>query len=76
MVIIKYMSLFGSHLAAQQHTQQCIIQLLGRVPEEAPEAAVQLWEACMSPSANERPNARTVVDMLMSMMPHDHTSTF
>lgn len=40
-----------------------------RVPEEAPEAAVQLMEACLKSDAKSRPNAQAVVEALMSIVP-------
>lgn len=38
-----------------------------RVPEEGPLAAVELMDACMQEDASRRPDAKSVVAMLMQM---------
>lgn len=40
-----------------------------RVPEEAPEAVVQLMDACMEPDPALRPNARALVSALNAIVP-------
>ena len=40
---------------------------MSRVPEEGPEAAIDLMDACMEQDPSKRPDAKQVVTRLMQM---------